>query len=113
MGLLKLFAGINRVKSVKLWERDYRVGGGVGAFSVGMSFGMHAGWAVKGAVGSSYKIDATYLSPTVNMASRMMSACKQYRLAILLSQAVEELLSKECRSKLRHVDTVYVKGSKA
>jgi len=112
LGLLKSFAGINRAKSVKLWERDYRVGGGVGAFSVGMSFGMHAGWAVEGAVGSSYKIDATYLSPTVNMASRMMSACKQYRLAILLSQAVEELLSKECRSKLRHVDTVYVKGSK-
>ncbi len=113
LGLLKSFAGINRAKSVKNWERDYRVGGGVGAFSVTMSFGMDAGWAVEGAVGSGYKIDATYLSSNVNMASRMMSACKQYRLAILLSQAVEELLSKECRSKLRLVDRVYVKGSKA
>lgn len=67
--------------------------------------------AVEGAVGSEYKIDATYLSPHVNMASRMMSACKQYGVKVLLSQAVEELLSKQARSKLRHLDTVYVKGS--
>jgi hypothetical protein len=45
------------------------------------------------------------------MASRMMSACKQYGVKVLLSQAVEELLSKTARSKLRHLDTVYVKGS--
>ena len=32
-------------------------------------------------------------------------------MTVLLSQAVEELLSKPCRSKLRHLDTVYVKGS--
>ncbi len=113
LGFLKSYAGLNRDKNIKRWEKDYRVGGGVDAFSVGLSFGMDAGWAVEGAVGSSYKIDATYLSRHVNMAARMMSACRQYRLPILLSQAVEELLSKECRCKLRHIDTVYVKGSKA
>jgi hypothetical protein len=111
LGLLKTFAGISRAESVKNWE-SLRIGSGVVALKVSMSFGMDAGWAVEGAVGSGYKIDATYLSSHVNMASRMMSACKQYQLSILLSQAVEELLSKECRDKLRHVDTVYVKGSK-
>lgn len=113
LGLLKTFAGLKREPKLNTWEKDYRVGGGVDAFTLEMSFGMDAGWAVEGAVGSNHKIDATYLSSHVNMASRMMSACKQYKLAILLSQAVEELLSKECRSKLRHIDTVYVKGSKA
>ncbi len=113
LGFLKCYAGLNRDKNIKGWEKDYRVGGGVDAFSVALSFGMDAGWAVEGAVGSSYKIDATYLSRHVNMAARMMSACKQYRLPILLSQTVEELLSNECRCKLRHIDTVYVKGSKA
>ncbi len=73
--------------------------------------GMDAGWAVEGAVGSEYKIDATYLSPHVNMASRMMSASRQYGVTLLLSQAVEELLSKPAQEKLRHLDTVYVKGS--
>jgi class 3 adenylate cyclase len=34
-----------------------------------MGFGLHAGWAIEGAVGSLQKVDATYLSPHVNMAA--------------------------------------------
>lgn len=111
IGILKTFAGIHRDDKLMKWKRDFRLGAGVGAFSVNMIFGMDAGWAVEGAVGSEYKIDATYLSPHVNMASRMMSACKQYGVSVLLSQAVQELLSDVARSKLRHLDTVTVKGS--
>jgi hypothetical protein len=44
------------------------------------------------------------------MASRMMSATKQYGLKLLGSQAVEELLADTARDKLCHVDTVTVKG---
>lgn len=111
LGFLKSFAGLNRDLKLQQWKEDLRLGAGVGAFSVDVVYGMDAGWAVEGAVGSEYKIDATYLSPHVNMASRMMSAAKQYGVTVLLSQAVEELLSSPCREKLRHLDTVYVKGS--
>jgi len=111
IGMLKSYAGIYRDEKLLTWKDDFRLGAGVGAFSVNMFFGLDAGWAVEGAVGSEYKIDATYLSPHVNMASRMMSACKQYRVSILLSQAVQELMSSTARSKLRHLDTVTVKGS--
>eukprot|EP00549_Striatella_unipunctata_P025579 CAMPEP_0118715196 /NCGR_PEP_ID=MMETSP0800-20121206/26720_1 /TAXON_ID=210618 ORGANISM="Striatella unipunctata, Strain CCMP2910" /NCGR_SAMPLE_ID=MMETSP0800 /ASSEMBLY_ACC=CAM_ASM_000638 /LENGTH=580 /DNA_ID=CAMNT_0006621297 /DNA_START=822 /DNA_END=2561 /DNA_ORIENTATION=+ len=111
IGMLKSFASMCRDRKLLAWKNDFRLGAGVGAFFVDMIFGMDAGWAVEGAVGSDYKIDATYLSPHVNMASRMMSACKQYGVTILLSQAVEELLSSAARSKLRHLDTVTVKGS--
>ena len=113
LGMLKSFAGIHRDKSLQDWKNDFRLSAGVSAFeyTVDVFYGMDAGWAVEGAVGSEYKIDATYLSPHVNMASRMMSASKQYDSTILLSKAVEKLLSKNCRKKLRHLDTVYVKGS--
>jgi len=111
LGMLKSYAGIHRDKRLLNWKKDWRLGAGVGAFTVSVIYGMDAGWAVEGAVGSEYKIDATYLSPHVNMASRMMSATKQYGVTILLSQAVEELLSRPARSKLRHLDTVFVKGS--
>ena len=111
LGMLKSFAGIHRDRNLQNWKKDFRLGAGVGAFTVNIIVGMDAGWAVEGAVGSEYKIDATYLSPHVNMASRMMSAAKQYGVTILLSQAVEELLSPPARAKLRHLDTVYVKGS--
>lgn len=111
LGMLKSFAGIHRDKNLNVWKNDFRLSAGVSAYHVDIIYGMDAGWAVEGAVGSEYKIDATYLSPHVNMASRMMSAAKQYGVTILLSKAVEKLLSKNCRKKLRHLDTVYVKGS--
>lgn len=111
IGMLKCFAGIHRDKKIRDWNQDFRLGAGVGTFSVDMRFGMDAGWAVEGAVGSEYKIDATYLSPHVNMAARMMSACKQYGVTILLSEAVQKLMGEVARSKLRHLDTVTVKGS--
>jgi hypothetical protein len=111
IGFLKSYAGVYRDKHIQNWKDDFRLGAGVRAFSVDMIFGMDAGWAVEGAVGSEYKIDATYLSPHVNMASRMMGASKQFGVSLLVSQAVEELLSDNARSKFRHLDTVTVKGS--
>mmetsp|Transcript_46118 Transcript_46118/g.55529 ORF Transcript_46118/g.55529 Transcript_46118/m.55529 type:complete len:352 (-) Transcript_46118:37-1092(-) len=112
IGMLKTFAGIHRDETLrKRWRDDIRLTYGVGSFHVEMIFGMNAGWAVEGAVGSDYKIDATYLSPHVNMASRMMSATRQYKVTILFSQAIEELMSDQARAKLRHIDTVTVKGS--
>ena len=38
---------------------------------VKMGFGLHVGWAIEGPIGSEYKIDASYLSPSVNMASKL------------------------------------------
>ena len=111
LGMLKSFAGIHRDNSLRAWSRDFRLSAGVGAWSLTLIFGMDAGWAVEGAVGSEYKIDATYLSPHVNMASRMMSACKHYGVTILLSEAVQELMSGPGRRKLRNLDRVTVKGS--
>ncbi len=45
-------------------------------YSVKMGFGLHYGYAIEGAIGSFYKIDASYLSPNVNMASRLEAATK-------------------------------------
>ncbi len=51
--------------------------------------------------GSEYKIDASYLSPNVNMASRLEAATKQFGLPLLLSEDFVECLSSEVRSKVR------------
>ena len=34
-----------------------------GGYEVEMGFGLHIGWAIEGAIGSKFKIDASYLSP--------------------------------------------------
>ena len=39
---------------------------------------------LKGAIGSEFKIDASYLSPNVNMASRLEAATKQFGVPLLI-----------------------------
>jgi hypothetical protein len=80
-------------------------------FKVRMGFGLHAGWGIEGAVGSMYKVDATYLSPHVNMAARLETASKQYKVPLLMSHVFHELLSDVVKTKTRQIDTVTVKGS--
>lgn len=76
-----------------------------------MGFGLHVGWAIEGAIGSEFKIDASYLSPNVNMASRLEAATKQYGAPILISGVLYNLASPETRKQLRLIDRVTVKGS--
>lgn len=76
-----------------------------------MGFGLHVGWAIEGAIGSEFKIDASYLSPNVNMASRLEAATKQLGVHMLLSGQLYDLLTPKCQEYLRHIDTVIVKGS--
>lgn len=45
-------------------------------FHVQMGFGLHLGWAIEGAIGSNFKIDASYLSPNVNLSARLEAASR-------------------------------------
>lgn len=60
-----------------------------------MGFGLHCGWAIEGAIGSEFKIDASYLSPNVNLASRIEAATAQYGLPFLLSGDLYKILTKK------------------
>ena len=68
-------------------------------------------WSIEGAIGSKHKVDASYLSPNVNMAARLETATKQYGVAILMSADFAALLSPRMRARCRQIDTVLVKGS--
>ena len=50
--------------------------------------------------GSEYKIDASYLSPNVNLASRLEAATKQYSVPMLLSRDFVDCLSPGVRAKV-------------
>jgi class 3 adenylate cyclase len=82
-----------------------------GPCSVKVRFGMHIGWAIEGAVGSKHKIDASYLSPNVNLAARLANAAPKYGTDLLLSGPVVDVLSKDARKMCRKIDRVTVKGS--
>eukprot|EP00397_Hematodinium_sp_SG-2012_P003144 GEMP01003152.1.p1 GENE.GEMP01003152.1~~GEMP01003152.1.p1 ORF type:complete len:945 (+),score=117.55 GEMP01003152.1:83-2917(+) len=81
-------------------------------YRVRMGFGLHMGSAIEGAIGSDFKIDASYLSPNVNTAARLEAATKQFGCSILISGTLMDGCSKRMRNQCRRVDHVMVKGSK-
>jgi class 3 adenylate cyclase len=80
-------------------------------FKVSMGFGLHIGWGIEGAIGSKFKIDASYLSPNVNMAARLQAATKQFGVHLLISGTLENYVSDQIKKHLRLIDRVTVKGS--
>jgi len=91
IGFLKVIIGINRDSQILSYRRDPRLQKDGVPFKLRMGFGLHAGWAIEGAVGSLQKVDATYLSPHVNMAARMEAASRQFGVALLLTHNVYEV----------------------
>lgn len=76
-----------------------------------MGFGMHVGWAIEGSIGSIYKIEASYLSPNVNMASRLEAATKQFGVSLLVSGQLFEIMTPLAQEHFREIDRVTLKGS--
>lgn len=87
VGFLKVIVEINRDVQLLTYRNDKRLSpDGDTDFLLRMGFGLHAGWAIEGAVGSLQKVDATYLSPHVNMAARMEAATRQFGVSILMTR---------------------------
>jgi len=76
IGFLKIISTINLSKRLKKYNEHVGLLERMPHFHVTMGFGLHVGWAIEGAIGSEYKIDASYLSPNVNMSSRLEAASR-------------------------------------
>ena len=105
IGALRRSARLHRYRGNKaLNER-------IANFEVKMGFGLHVGWAIEGAIGSEYKVDASYLSPNVNISARLEAATKQFGVPLLFTGEFADLLSPNVRKMCRQIDCVTVKGS--
>ena len=71
---LKVLARINKYQHIRKYRKHAGLKSAIPNYRVKMGFGLHQGWAIEGAIGSYFKIDASYLSPNVNMASRLEMA---------------------------------------
>lgn len=82
-------------------------------YRVNLHCGLHAGWAIEGAVGSEYKIEMSYLSPNINVAVAMETLAPFYGVVLLLSEAAWQFCTPQMASECRLIDRVLVSGSKA
>jgi hypothetical protein len=98
--------------------------------AIEMGYGLHFGWAIEGAIGSSMKIDASYLSPHVNTAARLevsawrmlpsqsslnllgcfQAATKQFGVQILMSGDFVSRLCETNAKLCRRIDSVFLVG---
>ncbi len=77
ISFLKIIAALQRSFELQEYSRHEGMIERLGNdYKIKMGFGLHLGWAIEGAIGSHFKIDASYLSPNVNMASRLNAATK-------------------------------------
>lgn len=77
---------------------------------VQMGFGLHAGKAVQGAIGSQRKIDATYVSESVERVEFLESSTKKYGLRMLMSDSFHRLLDPGNRRRCRKIDQILLQG---
>lgn len=92
---------LSNERVVKRFGKDFRIK---------MGFGMHVGWAIEGAIGSRFKIDATYISPHAEMADRLEAGSKIFQTPLNLSHWFVALLSPGARKNLRLIDRIEVRG---
>ena len=85
ISFLKIIAAIKKSAKLEAFNAWDVVQNKMTDFKVKMGFGLHVGWAIEGAIGSEFKIDASYLSPNVNMAARLEAATKQFGVSLLIS----------------------------
>ena len=79
-------------------------------YEVKLGLGLHIGEAIEGAIGSYYKIDASYLSPNVKLAERLEGATKAFGVPLLLSGSLYRHLTWETKNQCRQVDWVSMNG---
>lgn len=110
MSFVQVLAAINKSMVLKDYREHPALLARIPNYRVRMGFGLHYGWAIEGAIGSEFKIDASYISPHVNMASRLEGFTRRYRVPILVSEPLARLCGAEMRGYFRVVDHVTLGG---
>lgn len=105
--VLDIHAEMGRSFALKKFVENEKLKARIGkGFKIRLGFGLHFGWAIEGALGSHFKVDATYLSPHVNMAARLEGDTKKYGIPILISGAFHSRMSKHCQDICRQIDSI-------
>ena len=114
VSFLRIIVEIAASEEIRRYANHPRIQAAFGSdFEVTLGFGLHCGWAIEGPIGSRYKIDASYLSPHVNLSETLQDATKVYGCPLLMSGEFYSLLSPYLKAHCRRLDVVRVSGREA
>jgi two-component system sensor histidine kinase ChiS len=78
--------------------------------SVELGLGLHTGKVMMGTVGTSSRMDATVISDTVNVASRVESMTKAFSTKLLITDETKQELANISQYKIRYIANCHVPG---
>ena len=104
---VKIVSEIRRANQFKIYYRQSKIAQCFeGLTRPYLTFGLHMGWIIEGAIGSDQKIDASYLSPNLHIVNRVQELTKDYNMQILLTESLYSLMSLKARNTLRKIDVI-------
>jgi hypothetical protein len=106
IAFLKILIKIYRSYKLDKYRKNPGLNERIKNYSVKLGFGLHCGWSIEGAIGSTFKIDASYLSPHVNMASKLEEKTKDYGAQLILSGALVKHMSQNSKNFIRPIDCI-------
>jgi len=77
-----------------------------------LTFALHMGWTIEGAIGSESKIDACYLSPHLQASYKIQELTEFYDQQILVSESLYNMMSLKARNTLRKIDVITMKENR-
>ena len=110
ISFLKIMAALKRSRKMKVYSRHEGLNRRMPGYTVRLGYGLHLGWAIEGAIGSYYKIDASYLSPHVNMSNKLEEMTKSFGAPLLISGAIYDWFTDGTKAMIRQIDHVQIKG---
>lgn len=102
-----LTAVINLNKELAIYNEERAM---AGEMPLKVGVGIHYGNVTLGTVGTEKRMDTTIIGDTVNLASRLESATKNYSVNIIISDEVYDNLKHPEHFCIRKIDMVRVKG---
>ena len=106
ISIILVLAKIYKSKTFDKYRTNEKLIKKFNGYSVKLGFGIHLGWSIEGAIGSSFKIDASYLSPNANMANTCEEKTKDYGALLIMTDKFVENLSESAQKKCRIVDII-------
>lgn len=113
MALASIVSSVSRDSSIRRLLSHPGLLAKCGHRQVSLGFGLHLGWSIEGAIGSEFKIDASYLSSHVNLAMRIEEMTREHKVTIIMSEPLVWAASKSFAQHFRAIDHILITGMKS
>ena len=101
---IRILIEINKSFKLAVYRQHKELNARMKNYKTRLGFGLHLGQSIEGAIGSMFKIDASYLSTNVNMANNLEENTKTFKKELIMSGDFYDYLSDDAKRYLRLLD---------